>query len=84
MAQHIGCSSRGPDVHSYRPPEGSQPAVTPVPGNPMPSPGLCRHEAHMYIQAKHSHTFKTSEMGSWRDGAVVKSTDCAGRGGAHL
>lgn len=40
-------------VQCLAPQFGSQPTVTPVPGDPMPSSGLCRHMAYIYT---HTHT----------------------------
>lgn len=40
-----GCSSREHGLGSQHPHEGSQPSDTPVPGNPAPSSGPCRHQA---------------------------------------
>lgn len=41
--QNSSCSSRGPRVNSQHPHGGSQPPLTPVPGAPTSSSGLCRH-----------------------------------------
>lgn len=40
-------------VHS-EPNHGSQASVTPVPGNPMPSSDLCRHQASTGRTDKHA------------------------------
>ena len=37
MVKSIGCSSRGPEFNSQHPHGGSQPSVTPVLGDLMPS-----------------------------------------------
>ena len=56
-----GCSYRGPRFNSLHPHGGSQPSITPVPGDPMPSSNLQGHQAHMwqtytYRQNIHTHT----------------------------
>ena len=33
---------------------GSQPSVTPLPGNPAPASDLCGHQAHMWYAYIHS------------------------------
>ena len=38
------CSCRGPRFSSLHPRGSSQSSVTPVPGDPMPSSGLCEEE----------------------------------------
>ena len=42
-----GCSSRGPGFSSQQPHGSSQPPVTPVPRDLMPSSGLCRYCTHV-------------------------------------
>lgn len=48
-----GCSDRGPEFGSQHPCGGLWLSVTPVPGDPISSPGLCRtryaYGVHTYI-----------------------------------
>jgi hypothetical protein len=51
------CSLRGTKLDSQQPHGGSQPSVTPVPGDPVPSTyALHKHDAHTSMQSKHTHT----------------------------
>ena len=43
VIKNTGCSCRGPRFSSQHPHGGSQPSVTPAPGNLMPSSGLSWH-----------------------------------------
>jgi hypothetical protein len=62
------CVSRTPRFNSQQSHGGSQPSVTPFPGNPMPSSDLCRHwdiyNSYTYIQANKpgvvAHAFNPS------------------------
>jgi hypothetical protein len=48
----ICCSFKGPEFRTYHPHNGSQPSVTMVAGDLIPTPGLrVTHGAHTYIQA---------------------------------
>ena len=42
----IGCSRGGPELGVQHPHSGSQPALTPGPGDLMPPSGLLGHQAH--------------------------------------
>lgn len=74
-----GCSSRGPGLHSQNLSDSSQLSVcvAPVPGDPMPSPGLCRH--CMYTVGRHrqnTHNRKVKTLSCWdvsadKDGSRV-------------
>lgn len=55
-----GCSPRGPGLSSQHPHSNSRLSATPVPGDLMPSPGLCGHRIHrahrqMCAQNPHEH-----------------------------
>jgi hypothetical protein len=41
--KNTGCYCRGPGFDSQHPHSGSQVSITPVPEDPMPSFGFCRH-----------------------------------------
>ena len=46
LERWLSCSSRWPRFHSQHPHNGSQPSVTPVPGNLTPSSDLFGHQKH--------------------------------------
>jgi hypothetical protein len=63
MVENADCSSREPGFNPLDLRGGSQLSVTIVPGDLMPSSGLCGYQAHMWYtgihtcrQAEHPHT----------------------------
>ena len=53
--KNTDCSFRGPGFNSQHPHDSSQPSITPVPRDLMPSCGLPQHCTHM----AHRHANKT-------------------------
>lgn len=66
VVKRSGCSFRGPGLNSQRPREGSQPSVTPTPGDLTPSSGLFGHQAHTcsqtYMQTRYRGTQNTIKL----------------------
>jgi hypothetical protein len=62
MAQWLGglvALAEDPDWFPVLTLGGSQPFVTPVPGDPMPSSGFCKHEAHTQCTNIHAGTLES-------------------------
>ena len=64
MVKSAGCSCKEPRFNSQHPHGGSQPSITPAPGDLMLSSGLCGHCMHMYLSIytvtythTHTHTY---------------------------
>lgn len=55
-AKSPGWSSRGPAFDSQHPHNVTQPSITPVLGDLIPSPGLHRHGTHTHVVHRHTYT----------------------------
>jgi hypothetical protein len=50
VVKNTGCSSKGSEFDSQHPYSGSQPSVTPVPGDLMSSSGLFGYQGHKWYE----------------------------------
>jgi hypothetical protein len=76
------CSSRGSEFNSQQPHGSSQLSAIQLQVTPHPHTDTHADKTPIYTKLKINKSFlkKKRKIGGWRDGSVVKSTDCSSKG----